>query len=167
MKNTGRRLERLVRAVGKRLQDEQRAKLWKLPNDLRVLPEGQVRFGEAGPCDFVGHTSAGRVVMLECKQVKGPRLSLGGKGHVRPHQLRALLECGAAGGVGLLVWQHGDELAVIAAPVLLAFAARRSLPWAMVPASVRRPATEDGLLELLEPYLPAAVAGSPAASRST
>jgi penicillin-binding protein-related factor A (putative recombinase) len=126
-------LEMHVRKVAWALHDHQLARLYKIPNDIKVN-EGVIVHGEQTPCDFIGFTVTGRAILVECKMFQQPSLPVGAKG-LKAHQLKALTECHKAGGIGLLVWQRGDELAVIDPDQVMAYSrGRKSIPWKAIPA---------------------------------
>lgn len=130
-------LELHVRKVASFLHDHQVARLYKIPNDVK-LEGGVVVHGEQTPCDFIGFTVSGRVILIECKMRQQLSLAVGDKG-LKPHQLKAITECHKAGGIGLLLWQRGDELAVIDPDQVLAYSrGRKSIPWKAIPARFKK-----------------------------
>lgn len=132
-------LELRVRCIARMLHDHQVARLFKIPNDMK-LAGGVLIYGEQSPADFLGWTVSGRAIALECKEFKELSLPLGPKG-LKPHQLIAITECHKAGGIGLLAWQRGDELAVIDPDQIRAYSrGRKSIPWKAIPARYKRPA---------------------------
>lgn len=137
-------LELHVRKVAWALHDHQIARLYKIPNDVK-LEAGVVVHGEQTPCDFIGFTITGRAILLECKMFQKLSLPLGKKG-LKPHQLKAITECHRAGGIGLLVWQHGVQIAVIDADQVRVYSkGRKSLPWKAIPARFTHPVIVDDL----------------------
>ncbi len=136
-------LELRVRRVACELHDHQVARLYKVPNDVK-MEGGEIVHGEQTPCDFLGVTVTGRAIAVACKMCKELSLAIGKKG-LKPHQLKAITECHKAGGIGLLVWQRGAELAVIDPDQILAYSrGRKSIPWKSIPAKFKRSvAVED------------------------
>lgn len=125
-------LERRVRIVAKSLHENQIARLHKIPNDMKILGNKAIH-GEQTPADFIGWTAGGRVIVIECKMCLESSLQIGGKG-LKPHQLIALREAHDSGGLGLLVWQRKEEIAVIDAAQILAYSKmRKSIPWQAIP----------------------------------
>lgn len=130
-------LERRVRIVANALHEHQIARLHKIPNDMKIVGDQAVH-GEQTPADFIGWTATGRVIVIECKMTKDPSLQIGGKG-LKPHQLIALQEAHNSGGLGLLVWQHDEEIAVIDADQVKLYSKfRKSIPWKAIPENFRR-----------------------------
>jgi penicillin-binding protein-related factor A (putative recombinase) len=131
-------LELNVQHVANQMHDNQVARLYKIPNDIR-LGGDEVTYGGQTPCDFMGWTVAGRAIAIECKMFKQPSLPVGPKG-LKAHQLIAITECHKAGGIGLLVWQHEDELAVIDPDQIATYSkGRKSIPWKSIPAKFKKP----------------------------
>jgi penicillin-binding protein-related factor A (putative recombinase) len=150
--NTGKTLERVVRKVAERLHDRQKAKLWKIPNDLRITTSGEAIWGDQNPADFFGHTITGRFVLIECKNIQGSRLSLGTRG-LKPHQFLALQEAHDTGAIALVVWARQEQVAVLDMDMIRRLtASRRSVGWSTIPAKFIRPYDEEGILELLETH---------------
>jgi penicillin-binding protein-related factor A (putative recombinase) len=144
------RLETMVRRVGRELDFAQRAKLWKLPNDLRITGSGEAVFGEKGPADFFGHTASGRAIFLECKDIKSPTLALGSRG-IKPHQWIALAELHKCGGIGLVIWAREDQVAVLDVDMIKSLTrGRKSISWRAIPGEWKHPFTLPGILALLE-----------------
>ena len=136
-------LELILRRLARELADNQIAKLYKIPEEMQQTP-----------CDFIGHTSKGRCIMIEAKMSKQRRLPLGGKGHngLMPHQWNALKDASNAGCVALICWQHGDEVALIDLPHAAVKAGdKRSVAWADIGDEWKRPV--DDLEELLAMWL--------------
>lgn len=132
-------LEAHVRKLARALHDGQIARLYKIPNDIKVV-DGQVIHAEQTPADFIGFTITGRVIMLECKMRKGTSLEMGPKG-LKAHQQIAINEVHKAGGIGLLVWQNGDDVAVIDAGQVNAYRkGRKSIAWRDIPDKYKCPA---------------------------
>lgn len=131
-------LELRVQRVGASLHDYQMARLYKVPNDIR-LADGQVVHGAQTPCDFLGWTITGRAIAIECKMFKHPSLPVGEKG-LKAHQLLAIRECHRAGGIGLLVWQRDQEIAVIDTDQIRVYSkGRKSIPWKNIPDRFKKP----------------------------
>lgn len=132
-------LELCVQHVANTLHDNQMARLFKIPNDIR-LADGEVVHGGQTPCDFMGWTITGRAIAIECKMFKQPSLPVGEKG-LKAHQLIAITECHKAGGIGLLVWQQEETIAIIDPDQIVTYArARKSIPWKSIPDKFKRPA---------------------------
>ena len=153
--SAGSELERLIRKAAKSLREYQVATLWKIPNDLRVTASGIATFADEQPADFIGHTRTGRVIMVEAKQHKKERLPLFSKSGVTPYQWTSLLECHKAGGIALIVWQCGDEVATFDMDIAIALSKdRRSIPFRKIQKRFCHPATDDTAhLTMFEPYL--------------
>jgi hypothetical protein len=119
------------------LRAQQRATLWKIPNDLRITGHGTMTHGDQTPADFVGFSAIGRVILVECKECQRPSLPLSKQG-LKPHQQLALQECGRAGGIALLLWKRGEEIAVLDHDMIRVLGRdRRSIPWRAVPSTHR------------------------------
>lgn len=133
-------LELRVQRVADTMHDHQVARLFKIPNDIRMA-DGEITHGAQTPCDFLGWTITGRAIAIECKMFKQPSLPVGEKG-LKAHQLIAIKECHQAGGVGLLVWQREDDIAVIDPDQVMAYSkGRKSIPWKSIPTRYKRPIT--------------------------
>ncbi len=151
----GKPLELLIRKAARSLCDYQVAKLWKLPNDLRMTSSGIMTFGEEQPADFLGHTVTGRAVMVEAKMHNESRLPVGSRSGVTSYQWTSLLECHKAMGIALIVWQRGDKIATFDMDVAVELSKnRRSIPWGKIPErflhSVESPSVH---LDMFKPYL--------------
>jgi hypothetical protein len=150
-------LERRVKQVAKSLHDHQIARLFRIPNDIRLASKDdgyQVIHGDQVPGDFIGYTVNGRALLVECKMTQADTL-----GTLKPHQRIALLEVQDAGGIGLLVWQVKDKIAVIDADQLRAYTVdRKTLPWRVIPPKYRKPEDVEDL-ELFWPWLSGAKLG--------
>lgn len=144
------RLETKIRRVARSLEERQRAKLWKFPNDLRITASGEAVYGDKGPSDFIGHTKSGRAVFIECKDISGPNLSLGSRG-LKPHQWIALAELHKSGGIGLVVWSRGDQVTVLDVDMIRSLTrGRKSISWRAIPDEWKASFSESAILELLE-----------------
>lgn len=131
-------LELRVQYVANLMHSHQVARLFKIPNDIR-LADGEVTHGGQTPCDFMGWTITGRAIAVECKMFKQSSLPVG-KGGLKAHQLIAITECHKAGGVGLLVWQRGEEIAIIDPDQIATYSrSRKSIPWKSIPDKFKRP----------------------------
>lgn len=151
-------LEKLVRKVARTLHDYQIARLYKIPNDIKVI-EGKILYGERTPPDFMGFTAHARVMMVECKSWNQPSLPIDKKG-LKPHQYVALKEVHDAGGLGLLVWQNGGMIAVIDAGMIEHYRGdRKSLPWKVIPPRYKRKvaAMTDEHVRFFWPFLGAPI----------
>ncbi len=130
-------LELTVRKVARTLHDYQVARLYKIPNDIKIV-DGKLIHAEQTPPDFMGFTAGGRAIIIECKMCLDESLSLGKKG-IKPHQLKAINEVHDAGGLGLVVWQKEGMIAVVDAGQVRAYTAnRKSLPWKVIPPKFKR-----------------------------
>jgi penicillin-binding protein-related factor A (putative recombinase) len=135
-------LELLVRRVARSLHENQVARLYKIPNDIKMV-DGKVLHAEQTPADFMGFTINGRVIILECKMRDNPSLELSKK-ILKPHQVIAINEVHQAGGIGLLVWQRGDRIAVIDAGQVKTYSeGRKSIPWSAIPDKYKNRPTID------------------------
>lgn len=142
----------MVRRVGRKLEELQRAKLWKLPNDLRITSSGEAVYGEKGPADFFGHTSSGRAIFIECKDIKGTSLALGSRG-IKPHQWIAIAELTRAGGIGLVIWARDEMVAILDVDMIRSLTrGRKSISWNAIPGEWKHPLTGPGILALLEQH---------------
>ena len=149
---SGKELERTVKAAAQRLNDKQLAKLWKIPNDLRITAAGEAVWGDQNPCDFMGHTINGRAILIECKQIQGARLTLGSRG-LKPHQYLALQEAHDANCLALVIWARDDKVAVLDMDMVRKLTEnRRSVGWSQIPHKFIRAFSEEGILELLEAH---------------
>lgn len=151
MSNT---LETHVRKIARALHEHQICRLYKIPND-RKMADGQLIHAEQGPGDFWGFTSTGRVILLECKVCQRPFLPLGPRG-LKAHQQRALQEVESAGGLALVAWQRGSQIAVFDYGfVRLVTYARKSVAWSDVQAIPEYLHTlTESPQRFLEPFLP-------------
>lgn len=144
------RLEKMTKDAASILERKGVAKLWKIPTDLRLTGSGAT-FGEQTPCDFIGHTHLGRVIMVECKDISNSRLPLSSAG-LKPHQRVALDECARAGGLALLLWAHGGRLVGLTPrDVDLAVKNRRSIPWSDCEGDSRE-LSADSIVEIIKGY---------------
>lgn len=131
-------LELRVQRVADTMHDHQIARLFKIPNDIKII-DGEVIHRDQMPCDFLGWTISGRAIAVECKMFKKPSLPVGEKG-LKAHQLMAISECHSAGGIGLLVWLHGEEIAVLDPEQIAIYSkGRKSIPWKSIPMAYKRP----------------------------
>ena len=125
-------LEAHVRRAAKALHAAQKARLYKIPNDIKMV-DGQIIHAEQTPVDFIGFTITGRVILLECKICTTKSLPLGPRG-LKAHQQIAINEAHKAGGLGLLAWQHGLKVAVIdAGQVNVYRKGKKSIAWKDIP----------------------------------
>ncbi len=144
------RLETMIRRVGRRLEEKQRAKLWKLPNDLRITGAGEMIYGDKGPADFFGHTCSGRAIFIECKDIKSTSLALGARG-LKPHQWLAIAELTKSGGIGLVIWAREDFVTIIDVDMIQSLTrGRKSVSWEAIPGEWKTPFGEPGIMALLE-----------------
>ena len=135
-------LELHVRQVSRALHEHQIARLYKIPNDIKVV-DGQVIHAEQTPVDFMGFTITGRVILIECKMRKQTSLELGPKG-LKAHQQIALNEVHRAGGIGLLVWMNDDQVAVIDYGQVNAYRlGKKSIAWKDIQSKYKHVLTED------------------------
>lgn len=112
-------LEARMRRVCKLLRDHQVAKLFKFPEEM-----------QSTPCDFMGHDSKGHAILIECKQVNRPSLSVKDRPGLRPHQWLALREAAATTAFSFIMWQRGDTIAIVSTRHAEALTEERvSVPW--------------------------------------
>lgn len=141
-------LEAMVRDVAGLLEAKGACKLWKIPNDLRITGSGAMAFCEQTPCDFFGHTSEGKVILIECKDVKGARLPFSAAGF-KPHQRTALEECAKTSGIAILLWKHQDQVVALTPwEVAKLSEGRRSLAWSAV-EDMARPFSRKDLSDVI------------------
>ena len=139
-------LETHVRKLAMELHSTQKARLYKIPNDMRIV-DGALIHGGQTPVDFIGFTITGRVILVECKICTAKSLPLGPRG-LKAHQQIAINEAHKAGGIGLLLWQHGLRVAVIdAGQVNVYRQGRKSIAWKEIPDKFKH-----GLDELAEKF---------------
>lgn len=163
----GTRLELSIRSLASYLEAHQVARLWKWPTDRRLVKiqgELTVVHGEKTGCDFFGYTEGGRVVIIECKMRENTSLGIGGNRDVPANQWLHLRSCSRANGISLIVWQRGDEVAVMDFDMMHALSigkGRKSVAWKDIPDHHKHDEHEEGLL--LAPYIvtPAWEAPSP------
>jgi hypothetical protein len=126
-------LEKRVRDVAAVLHAEQVCRLYQISNDIKIAGDKLIH-GAQVPGDFWGYTAGGRAILIECKMTSQPRLAIGTKAGLRPHQLAALFEIEKAGGLGLVVWQYQTQVAVIRSGLIRVLSKdRRSISWASCP----------------------------------
>lgn len=123
----GKRLELLLRQTAKSLaalgvariydwpvrQIAQRATI-KCPQCHHAHAGWEAVFVQKTGYDFFGFSLSGRFIAIEAKECVANRLPLNvQKGHgLKAHQVDALLEVHRAGGSAIIVWMHGEEVAV-------------------------------------------------------
>lgn len=111
-------------------------------------------YGEKTGCDFFGYDCSARAIMVECKMREKTSLGIGPKSDIKPHQWNELMFCHNAGGVALIVWQRGEEVAVFDMDIAqrLSIAEDRvSIPWKQIPKLYKHHESEK--YRLLDPYL--------------
>lgn len=144
-------LELHVRRVARELHAAQIARLYKIPNDMKIA-NGYLLHAEQTPADFMGFTITGRVIILECKMTTRPLLPMGPKG-LKPHQVIAINEVHRAGGLGLVAWMHAKKIAVIDAGQVTAYrGAKRSIAWRDIPDDFKH-CVSEAPLRLFWPFL--------------
>lgn len=122
-------LELLLRKAESYLRWRQICTYWKIPTDLRLTKNSAV-FGAQSPCDFIGHTTDGRALLIEAKMCQRPSLPVPNSGGIKGHQWMALRDAHRAGAVALIVWQRGDKISVLPFDVAEKIrGSRRSIPW--------------------------------------
>lgn len=147
----GNSLESDTRAAGRYLHDHQMARFWKIPNDLKITSGGFAVFAEQTPCDFMGFTSSGRALLIECKECKASSLSMGSRG-LKPHQWLALQECHDAGGIAVLLWRRKGVDAILDVDMIRKFSkGKLSIPWSAIPPSHFGLTIEQLLLFQIDP----------------
>lgn len=135
-------LEAHVRKVAVALHEHQKARLYKIPNDMRIVGNEVIHGGQT-PADFMGFTISGRVILVECKMRKENSLQMGPRG-LKPHQQIALNEAHRAGGIGVLAWMHGDLIAVIDAGQINTYRrGKKSIAWKDIPVQFKHPLDEN------------------------
>jgi penicillin-binding protein-related factor A (putative recombinase) len=135
-------LETHIRKIARALHEHQIARLYKIPNDIKIV-DGQLIHAEQTPADFLGFTITGRVILLECKMRLRTSLELGPKG-LKAHQQIAINEAHKAGGLGLLAWMNGDQVAVIDAGQVNAYRkGKKSIAWNDIHAKYKHTLHED------------------------
>ena len=144
-------LETFVRSVAQSLHEHQIARLYKIPNDIKIV-NGEVIHAEQTPVDFIGFTITGRVILIECKMRKSTSLSLGPAG-LKAHQQIALNEAHRSGGIGLLVWQNDTQIAVIDYGQVNAYRlGKKSIAWKDIPSKFKH-GLEDDPCSVFWPFL--------------
>lgn len=146
-------LEAHVRLVARELHAAQKARLYKIPNDMRIVDGGVIHGGQT-PADFMGFTRSGRVIVLECKMRKQKALEIGPKG-LKAHQQIAINEAHKSGGIGILAWMNRERIAVIDADQVRAYSThkgRKSILWTDIPERFIHELDEDPV-KLLWPFV--------------
>jgi hypothetical protein len=137
--------------VARALHENQKARLYKIPNDIKIV-DGAVIHAEQTPVDFMGFTITGRVILLECKVCTAKSLPIGPRG-LKAHQHIAISEAHKSGGIGLLAWQHGLQVAVIDAAQVNAYRrGYKSIAWKNIPDRYKHALDEDPI-RFLWPFL--------------
>jgi len=141
----GNKLELLLRKAGRELADYQVARFWKFPDEMQQTP-----------CDFMGFTAHGRVVMIEAKLVNRMSLPINKSPGLLPHQFNALEACNRADGLALVCWGRGDVCATLSFDMVLELSHdRRSIPWHKIEERfLRSMRGERAPIELLDHWLP-------------
>lgn len=124
-------LESILRKVGWELGDHQLGRFYKIPEEMQQTP-----------CDFMGHSRSGRVIMIEAKMVKRPSLPIMVKPGLLSHQWCALRECSDSTGLALICWANDGEVAFISltnAQHLIRN--RKSIPWKGINTAFKLPIT--------------------------
>lgn len=144
-------LEKKVRKIADELHEHQVLRLYKIPNDIKIAGD-QLIHGDQVPADFIGFTATARAMLVECKITSRGRLDLSKKG-LKPHQLQAILEVQRAGGLGLVVWQFEERIAVIDADQVRSYSeGRRSIPWQAIPYRYKKTVVSNPLT-FFEPHV--------------
>lgn len=141
----GNKLELLLRKAGRQLADYQVAQFWKFPDEMVQTP-----------CDFMGFTAHGRVVMIEAKLVHRSSLPIGNSPGLAVHQFNALESCNKAGGLALVCWGRDDICATLSFDMVVEFShGRRSVPWHKIEERfLRSMRGTDAPIKLLDQWLP-------------
>ncbi|MEO0511810.1 MAG: hypothetical protein AAF108_02820 [Planctomycetota bacterium] len=134
------------------------AKIWRVPVNTAPLPPkaladksymGRARvLSEPAPFDYVGVLANGVACGIEAKANQEEKTSLPisgaltktgkkqqSRGGVRLHQLEACVEIAWQGGIGIIVWRHGNRRGVLMpdrvreAMELYRLGNRKSIPW--------------------------------------
>jgi len=139
------KLELVLRKAGRELADWQVARFWKFPEEMQQTP-----------CDFMGFTVTGRVVMIEAKMVSRLSLPIHSSPGILTHQFNALDSCNRAGGLALVCWARGDFCATLTFDMVLELSRdRRSIPWGKIEEKYLRSLSGSRAhLELLDQWLP-------------
>jgi hypothetical protein len=139
------RLETLMRKCGRILQDQQIARLFKVPEEMQQTP-----------CDFFGYTRTGRAILIECKMVKRTALPIGDSPGLQPHQWCELEDAHRAGALSLIAWSPSPEAVAVFSWAQAAqwAAGRASIPWKGIPTALHRDLTDMGAASLLSWWLP-------------
>lgn len=139
------KLELVLRKAGRELADYQVARFWKFPEEMQQTP-----------CDFMGFTAHGRVILIEAKMVNRVSLPIGSSPGLLPHQFNALDAANRADGMSLVCWARGDTCAVLSFDQVLALSEdRKSIPWNAIDLSYTRSLSgKDAHLRILDHWLP-------------
>lgn len=163
----GGKLESMIRAIARGLEVAQVAKLhpWPVPTVLQQEASMCEKCGSHAPInrliyttrtgsDFFGWTASGRVILVEAKENAKATLPIGSKsGHgLKRHQLLELQDCHRAGGLALIVWKHGDNVAVFDLDVLKRIGSGKSIRWTEIPDALKKSMDADAT-NFFEPYL--------------
>lgn len=137
-------LEKILRKIGWDLADYQVGRFYKIPEEFQQTP-----------CDFMGHTSGGRAILIEAKQVARTSLPVGGTSNgLKNHQWSALQEAHRAGCIALLCWARYDWVATIDVDQIIAYSAgRKSVPWDKIPDRYIHSLHDLNPFSILEPFL--------------
>lgn len=139
------KLECVLRKAGRELADYQLARFWKFPEEMQQTP-----------CDFMGFTASGRVILIEAKMVNRTALPIACSPGLLAHQFNALDSCNRANGLAIVCWARGDICAVLSFDLVLALSKdRRSIPWVDIEERFKRKLSgPKAHLDLLDQWLP-------------
>ena len=139
------KLETLLRKAGRELADYQVARFFKIPEEMQQTP-----------CDFIGYTVTGRVILIEAKMVARASLPIGDSPGLSVHQWNELTDAHRAGALALICWSRGDVCASISmGTATLLSQGRRSIAWDEIPEHLQRSMMgPKAHLKLLDEFLP-------------
>ena len=142
-------LEIQLRRLGRELRNYQLGVFWKIPEEMTQTP-----------CDFIGHTTIGRAILIEAKEVNRTSLPINDSPGLLPHQWNALLEANLANALTFICWARQGTCATITMDMALRLSKDRlSIPWDKIGDRFKRPYLGAGNhLTLLEPWMSPAAA---------
>lgn len=150
------KLEVLLNMLGRELADHQVARFFKIPEAMTQTP-----------VDYIGYTRIGRAILIEAKEVNVPRLPIGTKPGLLPHQWSELVEANRAGALALICWAKHGKVATIGVDQAVAYAAgKKSIPWEAIPETYIREFSASRRLQILDHWLPLPIGLQPAGEQS-
>ncbi len=137
-------LEGLLREAGRLLADWQTAFIFKVPEEWQTTP-----------CDFFGHTSEGRAILIEAKEVNRTSLPIGCEPGLAVHQWNALCDANRANCIALICWAREGVCATLTMDMAIELSdGRRSIPWKKIQKRfLHSMEGERASLKLLEPFV--------------